>query len=76
MIVPQFDLKLEQLDVKIIFLYSELEENTYMKQPESYTQKSHEIKVCLLKKSLYGLKHSLRQWYKWFDSFIIKIRYN
>jgi len=32
--------------------------------------------VCLLKKSLYGLKQSPRQQYKWFVSFIIKARYN
>ncbi|KAE8712595.1 hypothetical protein F3Y22_tig00110241pilonHSYRG00010 [Hibiscus syriacus] len=28
-----------------------------------------------LKKSLYWLKQSLRQWYKWFDSYMIKIGY-
>jgi len=31
--------------------------------------------MCLLNKSLYGLKRSLRQWYKRFDSFMIKARY-
>ncbi|KAE8729714.1 3-ketoacyl-CoA synthase 11 [Hibiscus syriacus] len=32
--------------------------------------------VCRLKKSLYGLKQSPRQWYKRFDSYMIKIGYN
>ncbi|GJT59713.1 retrotransposon protein, putative, ty1-copia subclass [Tanacetum coccineum] len=35
-----------------------------MKQPPGYEQGN---KVCLLKKSLYGLKQSPRQWYKRFD---------
>jgi len=35
-----------------------------------------ENKICLLNKSLYVLKQSLKQWYKRFDSFIIKTRYN
>jgi len=47
-----------------------------MKQPEGYIQEDQENKVYLLKKSLYGLKQSPRQWYKQFDSFMIKARYN
>jgi len=37
-IVARFDLKLEQIDVKIMFLHNELEEKIYMKQPEGYIQ--------------------------------------
>ena len=64
------------MDVKTVFMYGELEEEIYMKQSESYIQEGQENKVCLLTKSLYGLKQSPRQWYKRFDSFMIKVRYN
>ncbi|KAG8480945.1 hypothetical protein CXB51_025615 [Gossypium anomalum] len=56
--------KLEQLDVKTAFLYGELEEDIYMQQSEGFTVSEKEDYVCLLKKSLYGLKQSPRQWYK------------
>ena len=46
-----------------------------MKQPEEFVQESQENNMDLLKKSLYGLKQSLRQWYKLFDSFMIKASY-
>jgi len=49
------------MDVKIIFLHGELEEKIYMKQPEGYIQKGQENKACVLIKSLYELKQSLRQ---------------
>ena len=69
-----FDLELEQLDVKIAFLHGNLEENIYMSHPEGFldAKKDH---VCLLQKSLYGLKQSPRQWYKRFDSFMISNGY-
>ena len=75
-IVAQFDLELEQMNVKTIFLHGELEKKMYMKQSEGYIQEGQENKACLLNKSLYELKQSPRQWYKQFDSFIIKARYN
>nr|GEW47634.1 retrotransposon protein, putative, Ty1-copia subclass [Tanacetum cinerariifolium] len=62
------DFKLEQLDVKTAFLHGNLEEVVYMRQPLGYEQGN---KVCLLKKSLYGLKQSPRQWYKRFDEYIL-----
>ncbi|KAG8472574.1 hypothetical protein CXB51_034372 [Gossypium anomalum] len=69
-IVAMHDLELEQLDIKTAFLHGELEEDIYMQQPEGFTVSEKEDYVCLLKKSLYGLKQSPRQWYKRFDSFM------
>ncbi|KAG8472509.1 hypothetical protein CXB51_035268 [Gossypium anomalum] len=69
-IVAMHDLELEQLDVKTAFLHGELEEGIYMQQPEGFIVLEKENYVCLLKKSLYGLKQSPRQWYKRFDSFM------
>ncbi|GJV90021.1 retrotransposon protein, putative, ty1-copia subclass [Tanacetum coccineum] len=62
------DYELEQLDVKTVFLHGNLEEVIYMRQPPGYEQGN---KVCLLKKSLYGLKRSPRQWYKRFDEYML-----
>ena len=74
--VALFDLELEQLDVKTAFLHGELEETIYMHQPEGYVVQGKEEHVCLLNKSLYGLKQSPRQWYKRFDSFMLDHGYS
>ena len=73
--VVQFDMFPEELDVKIAFLHGNLEETIFMSQPEGYIKQGDEKKVCLLKKSLYGLKQSPRQWYLHFDEFMIKNGY-
>ncbi|GJY20035.1 retrovirus-related pol polyprotein from transposon TNT 1-94, partial [Tanacetum coccineum] len=62
------DYELEQLDVKTEFLHGNLEEVIYMRQPPGYEQGN---KVCLLKKSRYGLKRSPRQWYRRFDEYML-----
>ncbi|GJS60991.1 retrotransposon protein, putative, ty1-copia subclass [Tanacetum coccineum] len=63
------DYELEQLDVKTAFLHGNLEETIYMRQPPGFEEGTGN-KVCLLKKSLYGLKQSPRQWYKRFDVYM------
>lgn len=69
-IVTLHNLELEQLDVKTAFLHGDLEEVIYMRQPKGFEAKGKEDLVCELKKSLYGLKQSPRQWYKKFDTFM------
>ena len=65
------NLELDQLDVKTAFLHGRLQEEILMTQPEGYVDFEKPNHVCLLKRSLYGLKQSLRQWYLRFDGFIL-----
>jgi hypothetical protein len=46
-----------------------------MDQPDGFQIKCQEGKVCRLKKSLYGLKQSSRQWYLKFHQVILDIGY-
>ena len=63
-LVAQFDMELVQMDVKTTFLHGDLEEEIYITQPDGFKVAGKENWVCKLNKSLYGLKQSLRQWYK------------
>ena len=58
--------------MKTAFLHGDLEEKIYMQQPKGFEVKGKENFVGKLKKSLYGLKQASRQWYKKFDSFIVR----
>ncbi|KAG8484966.1 hypothetical protein CXB51_021384 [Gossypium anomalum] len=74
-LVVQYDLELLQLNVKTAFLHGDLEEEIYMTQPDGFKVAGKENWVCKLTNSLYGLKQSLRQWYKRFDQFMKGQRY-
>ena len=63
-IAAVIDLKLEQMDVKMIFLYGDLEQAIYMVQSEDFVKKGKEELVCRLNKSLYSVKQASRYWYK------------
>lgn len=63
------------LYMKTAFLHGYLDEQIYMQQPEGFKEPNKEEYVCLLKKSLYGLKQSPKQWYKRFDLFMVSHGY-
>ena len=47
-LAAEYDMELEQMDVKMAFLHGRLEEKIYMKQPDSFIEIGQENKVCLL----------------------------
>lgn len=55
-LLTQFDLLVEQMDVKISFLHGNLDEKIYMLKLEGFIKNGNENLVWLLNKSLYGLK--------------------
>lgn len=65
-------LHMSQFDVKTAFLNGTLDETVYMEQPEGFAENNS--KVCRLKRSLYGLKQSPRQWNKRFTEFLTEQR--
>jgi len=65
-IVPSEELKIQQMDVKgAYYLNGILKENIYMCQPDGFGDKTN--RVCLLRKTLYGLKQSGREWNRELD---------
>lgn len=65
-VAVQTDYIIHQMDVKTAYLHAPIDEEIYLEQPEYFEEASEtkEQLVCTLKKSLYGLKQSGRNWYK------------
>ena len=57
-------------NVKAAFLYGNLDEEIYMKQPEGFILKGKEHLVLKLKKALYGLKQAALAWWKELEKFM------
>jgi hypothetical protein len=59
-----------QLDVSNAFLHGNLREQVYSKQPTGFVDPARPNDVCLLSRSLYGLRQAPRAW---FDRFVAHV---
>jgi hypothetical protein len=60
-IANEYDFNIDHIDVNPAFLNGELHETIYMERPQGY--RDNKQKVCLLQRSIYGLKQASRMWY-------------
>ncbi|KAL0366969.1 UNVERIFIED_CONTAM: Retrovirus-related Pol polyprotein from transposon TNT 1-94 [Sesamum radiatum] len=74
-LVAHHDWELKQTDVKTAFLHGDLEDKIFLNQPCGFVDKKKPNHVCMLNKSLYGLKQSPRQWNKKFDAFMKNLKF-
>ena len=64
---------IEALDIKMAFLFGELDEEIYMEQLEGFIKQGQEKKVCRLLKAIYGLKQAALQWNKALHDSLLKM---
>ncbi|KAJ9544444.1 hypothetical protein OSB04_024151 [Centaurea solstitialis] len=65
--------EVHQLDVKFAFLHAYFHETVYMHQPPNFRDQHFPNHVCLLKTSLYSLKHTPRAWYQHFEDYVFTL---
>lgn len=62
-----------QLDIDSAYLYADIDEEIYMKQPLGFEQGVD--KVCLLQKAIYGLHQSSRLWFFEVDDVLLDLNF-
>jgi len=69
------DWHLWSIDISHAYLNGEMDIPVYMEQPKGFVQGDRRKTVCLLNKSLYGLKQGGRQWNKWLHKVLTKLNF-
>ena len=74
-LAEQYQAKPKRMDIKTALLNADIEENIYVEQPEGFEVKNNEGNqvYCKLRKSLYGLKQSGRNWFSTLTTFLERI---
>ena len=67
-----FDLDIDQMDVKMAFLYGLIDQLIYIEIPKGTETEATKNMVCKLLKAIYGLKQSPRLWYERFSAFLLE----
>lgn len=67
------DWELKQIDVSNAFLHGKLDERIVVIQLIRFEDSKYPNHVCLIQKSLYGLKQSSRMWYRRLREFLFQI---
>jgi hypothetical protein len=62
-----------QLDVSNAFLHGNIEEQVFCQQPTGFADAAKPDAVCLLSRSLYGLRQAPRAWFNRFVTFILTL---
>ena len=64
-LAAEHNLHLEELDVNSAFLYAEMKEEVFIKQPEGFTNNAGDGSkiVCKLNESINGRKQTSKNWY-------------
>lgn len=72
-LAANLDWCLQQFEVQNEVVHGDLEE-VYMEAPLGFDKFFNKNKVCRLKKTLYGLKQSLRAWFGRFARVMLKMK--
>jgi hypothetical protein len=67
------DWKIEQMNVKIVFLYDKIHDNVFVVQLTNFEQRINQ--VCKLNKALYDLKQFSRIWFETLIKFLFSFDY-
>ncbi|GJT37906.1 retrovirus-related pol polyprotein from transposon TNT 1-94 [Tanacetum coccineum] len=69
------DFVVYQMDVKSVFLYGKIEEESYVCQPLRFEDLDFPDRVYKVKKALHGLRQALRAWYEALSTYMLDNRF-